>query len=78
MILEVRDEWGEAGLISIERIERAILLIRGEKVMLDRELAELYGVETRALNQPPVETRRREIGFHVKPAGGGKAKAKKR
>ncbi len=42
---------GEASLVPIERIERAILLIRGEKVMLDRELAELYGVETRALNQ---------------------------
>ena len=26
-------------------------MIRGEKVMLDRDLAELYGVETRALNQ---------------------------
>jgi len=33
------------------RIERAILLIRGEKVLLDQDLAELYGVETRALVQ---------------------------
>ena len=38
-------------LIPMERIERAILLIRGEKVMLDSDLAELYGVETRSLNQ---------------------------
>ena len=37
--------------IPVERLEKAILLIRGEKVMLDRDLAELYGVETRALNQ---------------------------
>jgi hypothetical protein len=37
--------------IPIERIEGVIFLIRGEKVMLDRDLAELYGVETRALNQ---------------------------
>jgi hypothetical protein len=37
--------------IPVERIERAILLIRGRKVMLDRDLAALYGVETRALNQ---------------------------
>jgi hypothetical protein len=29
----------------------AVLLIRGQKVMLGRELTELYGVETRALNQ---------------------------
>ena len=35
----------------MERIERAILSIRGEKVMLDGDLAEIYGVETRILNQ---------------------------
>ena len=38
-------------LISIESIEKAIYLIRGEKVMLDRDLAFLYGVETGALNR---------------------------
>lgn len=38
-------------LIPSERIEKAIYLIRGEKVMLDRDLAVLYGVETRVLNQ---------------------------
>ncbi len=37
--------------IPNERLEKAIFLIRGEKVMLDRDLAELYGVETRVLNQ---------------------------
>ena len=37
--------------IPAERIERAILLVRGQKVMLDRDLALLYGAETRALNQ---------------------------
>ena len=42
---------GQTGVIPMERIERAILLIRGEKVMLDWDLAELYGVETRILNQ---------------------------
>lgn len=41
----------ETNLIPMERIERAILLIRGEKVMLDSDLAELYGVETKTLNQ---------------------------
>ena len=35
----------------VERLEKAFFLIRGEKVMLDRDLAELYGVETRMLNQ---------------------------
>ena len=33
--------------ISVQRIERLILMIRGNKVMLDTDLAELYGVETR-------------------------------
>ena len=36
-------------LIPVERIERSILLIRGEKVMLDIDLASLYGVETKML-----------------------------
>ncbi len=38
-------------LIPIERIEKAIYLIRGEKVMLDRDLANLYGVSTKVFNQ---------------------------
>jgi hypothetical protein len=33
------------------QVERRILLLRGQKVMLDFDLAELYGVETRALKQ---------------------------
>jgi hypothetical protein len=38
-------------LIPPERIQNSILYIRGQKVMLDRDLAELYGVETRRLNE---------------------------
>jgi hypothetical protein len=38
-------------LVVIANIETKILLIREQKVMLDADLAELYGVETRALNQ---------------------------
>jgi len=38
-------------IIIKETIERKIYLIRGQKVMLDRDLSELYNVETRALNQ---------------------------
>lgn len=41
----------KSNLIPAERIERRILLLRGQKVMLDFQLAELYEVETRALNQ---------------------------
>ena len=38
-------------MAPVEAIEKKIYMIRGQKVMLDRNLAELYGVETRALNQ---------------------------
>ena len=34
-------------LIPVEGIERSILLIRGHKVILDADLAALYGVETK-------------------------------
>jgi phage regulator Rha-like protein len=42
---------GQMVVVPVERIERAIFSIRGEKVMLDSDLAELYGVLTGALNQ---------------------------
>jgi len=38
-------------LISLERIERRIFVIRGQKVMLDRDLAQLYGVSTGRFNE---------------------------
>ena len=38
-------------LVPIERIANKIYMIRSMKVMLDRDLAELYDVETRVLNQ---------------------------
>jgi hypothetical protein len=38
-------------VIPIEQIEQRILLLRGQKVMLDSDLAELYGVSTKVLNQ---------------------------
>jgi len=41
----------DKSLIPIERIEELILLIRGHKVMLDSDLAELYGVTTKRLNE---------------------------
>ena len=40
-----------ASIVPMERVEQAIYLIRGQKVMLDRDLAALYDVETRVLNQ---------------------------
>jgi len=41
----------KTSLIHVERIERSIFLIRGQKVMLDADLAELYGVTTKRLNE---------------------------
>jgi len=38
-------------LVPVERIDKSIVLIRGQKVMLDADLAALYGVETRVLIQ---------------------------
>jgi hypothetical protein len=39
------------GLVAAGEIDRAIVALRGHKVMLDADLARLYGVDTRALNQ---------------------------
>ena len=41
----------EIKLYKSEEIERKIILIRGTQVMLDRDLAELYGVETKRVNE---------------------------
>ena len=38
-------------LLPEEVIERKIFLLRGQKVILDKDLAKLYGVETMVLNQ---------------------------
>jgi hypothetical protein len=38
-------------LVPVEHITQSILFLRGQRVILDRELAAIYGVETRALNQ---------------------------
>lgn len=38
-------------MIPDELVMNKIYMIRGQKVMLDRDLSELYGVETRTLNQ---------------------------
>ena len=44
-------EKGTVERIPAERVARAIVLVRGQRVLLDRDLAVLYGVETRVLNQ---------------------------
>ena len=44
-------EAGMNELVPIEIIENKILMLRGQKVMLDRDLAQLYEVETKRLNE---------------------------
>jgi len=39
------------GIIPLEVVAQKILVLRGRRVMLDRDLADLFGVETRVLNQ---------------------------
>jgi len=47
--------------VPAELIEKAILLIRGQKVILARDLAEFYGVTTGNLSKlPPVKQRKHE------------------
>lgn len=48
-----------SAVIPVERIDSRIYLIRGHKVILDSDLAELYGVETGALNRAVQRNRER-------------------
>jgi len=41
----------KANALALTRVESKILTIRGETVMLDADLAAVYGVSTKALNQ---------------------------
>jgi len=49
----------DGSLIPPERIDHSILLIREQKVMLDKDLAKLYGVSTKAFNQAVRRNRQR-------------------
>ncbi len=42
---------GDQSLVPVESIDRAILVVRGHRVMLDSDLAALYGVSTKRLNE---------------------------
>ena len=48
-----------AGTLPVEEVASRILVIRGEKVMVDADLAELYGVETKRLNEQVKRNRER-------------------
>jgi len=57
-------------LIPIERIQKQIFLLRGQKVMLSQHLAALYGVEVKVLNQAVKRNRARfpdDFMFQISP-----------
>ncbi len=57
-------------IIPMERVERTIIVLRGQKVILDADLAVLYGVPTKAFNQAVKRNRKRfplDFIFKVTP-----------
>jgi hypothetical protein len=49
----------KSSIISGEKLERSILSVRGQRVILDRDLAEMYGVAPKVLNQAVRRNNRR-------------------
>ena len=61
---------GRGLLIPIEGVAKRIFLVRGHRVMLDSDLAALYGVSTTRLNEQVKRNRRRfpsDFGFRLTP-----------
>jgi len=57
-------------MLPVEIIEKRILFIRGQKVMLDRDLGDLYGVPTKRLNEQVRRNMRRfppDFAFRLTP-----------
>jgi len=50
---------GKHAIVPVEQVERTILLVRGQKVILDTDLAQLYGVTTKRLNEQVKRNRKR-------------------
>ena len=61
-ILEVGGCGVKKPIVQMGRIEQRILLIRGEKVIVDADLAEFYGVTTKRLNEQVKRNRERFTG----------------
>ncbi len=54
--------------VSVEKIESLIILLRGEKAIIDSELAKIYGIPTARLNQQVRRNKRRfpsDFMFHL-------------
>ncbi len=57
--MTTRSSLSSKSLVPVTLIERRIYLIRGHKVMIDTDLAQLYGVPTYRLNEAVKRNRRR-------------------
>lgn len=49
--MTAKNKNSETSLVTLDYIERKIYIVRGQKVMLDSDLAKLYGVATKVFNQ---------------------------
>ena len=58
-ILILKGEMNMPNIVPMERIERKIYMVRRQKVMIDSDLAELYGVRTSNLNKAVSRNKRR-------------------
>jgi hypothetical protein len=61
-------------LVRVAPLERSIHVLRGQRVMLDEDLARLYGVETKRLNEAVKRNKRRfpqDFAFRLKAAEAG-------
>jgi hypothetical protein len=64
--------------IRLDRIDRAILILRGHRVLLDSDLAALYGVEVKALNRAVSRNSARfppDFMFRLTPEETGRSRA---
>ncbi len=48
---DITKEETSTGLIPLEEVEKKIVIVRGQQVLLDRDVAALYGVETKRVNE---------------------------
>jgi hypothetical protein len=60
---QISDTHKQRLVASSGEIARRILLLRGHKALIDADLAALYGVSTKRLNQQVKPGKRRRIGF---------------
>ncbi len=69
------EEMGSPELIAAPAIEKRIFVVRGRQVMLDEDLADLYGVETKRLVQQVKRNSRRFPGDFMFQLGQAEAEA---